>query len=241
MSDQEKKKTTIKETDLYFMFISIVFGVFIAVWIEPVTKLFPYEALSYGANPSIEAFEKIFVQLMSTEIRNGFIMFVMLVCLWWWYSVFLGNLSPGKGFWLYFYDFITLCSFALAFRLWHHPIIFPPIVVVAAGLMLGRFGGLLFHVTEVRSNTRARHALWVALLVLGSFVLFGGGIIAAPAFGDGPFKISLMENWSTYQGVVVWLLLVGIGATFLAVFITEGRPLKPPRGPLEWKAEKKIG
>ena len=151
-----------RNAEWYFVFISIIFGVFIAVWIEPVTALFPYtdgdvtdagaSAMASTAAPGFEStsianfsggFERLENRIMTKEVLIGVIMFVILVCLWWWYGTFLGNLSPANGFWLYFYDFVTLCSFAIAFRLWYHPIVFPIIVVIAAALMLARFIGVL--------------------------------------------------------------------------------------------------
>ena len=236
MSERRRKPArTKRDTQLYFMFISIVFGVFIAVWIEPVTIIFPYSGVD-ATNPNFDVFIE---RLWSVKMFIGITMFMMLVCLWWWYGSFLGYLSPAKGFWLYFYDFITLCSFAIGFRLWYHPIVFPMIVVIAATLMLIRFAGVLAVVDEVKSNTRGRAALRLAINVLLTFVLVSIGMVMQPIFQNSgtSYQERLANNWEIYQFMVIGLLFVGIIATVLAVLITEGPPFKFPREPEEWSAE----
>lgn len=248
-----------RDADWYFAFISIIFGVFIAVWIEPVTALFPYtdgDVTDAGASVTASTaasgfettsianfsggFERLENRIMTKEVLIGVIMFVILVCLWWWYGTFLGNLSPANGFWLYFYDFVTLCSFAISFRLWYHPIVFPIIVVIAAALMLARFIGVLIVVKEVHVATRAQTALIVAIVVLATFVVFGLGMVLSPYFvaSKGQYLKALIDNWTIYQRAVIWLLIVGILATLSAVLITEGRPFKFPRKPDDWKVKR---
>ncbi len=57
---------------------------------------------------------------------------MMLVCLWWWYGIFIGKIDPAKGFPMFAYDFVSLGSFAIAFRVWPQPFAFPVTVFVAA-------------------------------------------------------------------------------------------------------------
>ena len=229
------------------MFISIIFGVFVAVWIEPVTALFPHlEDFSNPTEGGLVAtkittsmvFDDFGKQILTQEVLIGVVMFMILVCLWWWYGTFLGHTSPAKGFWLYLYDFITLCSFAVAFRLWYHPVVFPIIVVIAALLMLFRFGGVLFLVKDLNSTSRARKALHVAIGVLLAYVLVGIGVFVSPLLttaSSSEFMTTLIGIWPFYQKVVISLLFVGIAATVSAVLITEGRPFKFPREPEEWR------
>lgn len=240
-----------RDTNWYFVFISIIFGVFVAVWLEPVTTLFPLlEEFSNPTEGGLVAaqmtlsgeFDTFRERLLSEKILVGVIMFVILVCLWWWYGTFLGHVSPAKGFWLYFYDFVTLCSFAIAFRLWSHPIIFPMIVVIAAFLMLLRFGGVLIFVPVARSASRPRMALIVAIIVLSAYVLVGIGLVGAPyqdANDWSDYMTKLIGSWPFYQVVVIWLLCFGIFSTLLAVLITEGWPFGSQRRPEDWLTDPK--
>lgn len=253
MSEELKKDGRLeRQRELYFIFISIIFGVFIAVWIEPVSNIFnpiggpnnaaEVPATSGGTETSVtnfaSAFQIIKAQILTKKMLIGSIMFFMLVCLWWWYAMFLGHLSPGRGFWLYLYDFVTLCSFVIAFRFWDHPIIFPIIVVIAASLMLGRFGGVLALVHEVKPRTPAHSALWLAMFVLLAFVFIGIGMVVMPYFEQGEYLENLINKWAIYQGVVIMLLFVGVLVTIIAVLITEGLPFRFPREPSYWIKER---
>ena len=262
MSEPSKRiARTERDSNWYFVFISIIFGVFIAVWIEPVTNFFPYDgtlagsaevrdtsgvpasshATAAGANSPMKfarAFDELGDRIVAKEMLIGAIMFLILVCLWWWYGTFLGNLSPAKGFWLYLYDFITLCNFAIGFRLWYHPIVFPIISVVAATLMLVRFVGVLILVDEVKAASRARSALLVAIGVLVIFVGIGIGMVAMPylqASSADEYLRVVIKSWGIYQMIVIVLLVAGIVSTILAVSITEGRPFRFPREAEDWK------
>ena len=70
------------ELTWYVTFISIVFGVFISVWIQPlerdeIKERFPPKGVS----------DILF-------LARGILMFAILICLWWWYAIFLGNIDP---------------------------------------------------------------------------------------------------------------------------------------------------
>ena len=93
-------------TELYMAFISIVSGVFMAVWLEPVARLFPHEL-----SP-----REVITRVMSRDGLRGSLIFLILLCLWWWYAWFLGQIDPARGFVLFAFDFVTLCAFAMGFR-----------------------------------------------------------------------------------------------------------------------------
>ncbi len=127
------RAVTLEQSQWYLTFISIIFGVFIAVWIVPIARQYRDPDTKDGLKRTLET-------VWSAESGRAALMFIMLICLWWWYGTFLGRISPAVGFWTYMYDFISLCSFAIAFRMWYHRWLFPMVVFFAAGLMLVRFG-----------------------------------------------------------------------------------------------------
>lgn len=204
----------------YLTFISIIFGVFIAVWIEPISALF----LDTKQSGEIQ---KTFTILVSAEAGRGALMFIILICLWWWYGTFLGRVAPAVRFWAYLYDFISLSSFAVAFRMWTHPSLFPIVVSFAASLMLFRFVDA-WRFTKDRSL--ARKAIMPAIGVLS---LFMSGAVGATlvSLGDS----AKLQEWPVWvDGGVVGLLVIGILVTFLAVSITEGSPFMPLRSHKDW-------
>jgi hypothetical protein len=199
----------------YLMFISIVFGVFISVWIEPIVQIFPPLE---GGNPYLDMQNTIKL-LFSMRTMTGAIMFIMLICLWWWYGIFLGSVAPARGFWAFLYDFISLCFFAVAFRMWSHPSLFPIIVSLASGLMLGRF---FFAFKHTEAGSKRRKALTTALITLTLFLvgaLSAGAMVAI--IGVSEF---LTKKWYIIQSGTLILLGFGIFATFVAVSMLEGYP-----------------
>jgi uncharacterized membrane protein YozB (DUF420 family) len=218
-----------RESSWYFNFISIVFGVFIAVWIEPITALFPVQKV--GVESTLEV-------LNSLETIRGALMFLMLICLWWWYGTLLGRVAPAVGFWSYMYDFISLCSFAVAFRMWNHPSLFPMVVFFAAGLMLLRFW---MASKKVEPGSKAKSAMKGA--IFGTLLFL---IMAISALIGAAVAMGLMENGDStcYEGLqkvlsfveysILGLLVIGIGVTFYAVWITEGPSFENPIAPKVW-------
>jgi hypothetical protein len=199
----------------YLMFISIVFGVFISVWIEPIVQLFP---LLQGDN-HYQDMQNTIDLLFSLHTLTGAIMFIMLICLWWWYGFFLGRVAPARGFWAFLYDFISLCFFAVAFRMWSHPSLFPIIVSLASGLMLGRF---FFALKHTENDKNRRKALITALITLTLFLVGALSAGAMVAFiGVSEF---LTNKWYIIQSGTLILLGIAIFATFVAVSFVEGRP-----------------
>ena len=155
-------------------------------------------------------------------------MFMILVCLWWWYGTFLGRVAPAIRFWTYLYDFISLCSFAIAFRMWNHPSLFPLVIFFAASLMLFRFWRAK---PLTLAGSRARKAIKLAVAVLWTFMVGAGGAVIVSLMGAS----ARLETWPPWvENVVVGLLVIGVAVTFLAVSITEGPPFKPHRFYKDW-------
>ena len=185
----------------YVTFISIVFGVFISVWVEPMA----------GAAISKISADDISLEAMFLLAR-GLLMFAILVCLWWWYAIFLGKIAPANGFLMFSYDFTSLASFAIAFRMWDTPKLFSITVFIGALMMLVRFVLAKNHVDKDSKEARGMKA---ALFALGGFMSYFFGVFSY-AFGSG----GLSQNVINY-GVMV-LLIVGIIATIYAVRQSEG-------------------
>ena len=228
------EKSTIDPTQRYLTFISIVFGVFFAVWIVPLSN--------YFRGPPKDDIKTTLDTLWSLNMARGAVTFVMLVCLWWWYGTFIGNIAPAEGYWVFLFDFVTLCSFAVAFRMWDHRTLFPLVVFFAAGLMLARFG---FAYQEIVAGSNAEIAVSFALGILAFFML---GAICALIGGLVVFKTALNTNsriilnetshdkilWKIVEYGILFLLVIGIGVTFHAVKITEGLPFETPIKPEVW-------
>ncbi len=207
----------------YLTFISIVFGVFIAVWIEPVSTLFADTKQSDQIQQTLKI-------LWSADAGRGALMFLILVCLWWWYGTFLGRVAPAIRFWAYLYDFVSLCTFAVAFRMWTYPSLFPLVIFLAAGLMLLRFWRAK---NFTLGRSRARQAVKLAVGVLSLFMAFMTGAFAAAFMSVGASaRLQTWPPWVDYG--VVGLLVIGIAVTFLAVSITEGFPFKQHRFYKDW-------
>lgn len=217
----------------YLVFISIVFGVFFAVWIVPLSKY-------YHGQPKTDIKTTLNI-LWTLNMFRGAVTFVMLVCLWWWYGTFIGHIAPAVGYWVYLYDFVTLCSFAVAFQMWNHQSVFPMMVFLAAGLMLGRFS---FAYQNIEAGSNAQSAMWGAIVILAAFMLTAiASIIGAynenrKAKKNSPASVSISDSlvdiWASVEKSILALLVIGIGITFYAVWITEGPPFETPIEPEVW-------
>lgn len=210
---EEDKKDDVR---FYLIFISLVFAVFLSVWIVPIGKLFDIP----GGSPQdvLDAF------LSETNVQ-GVVMFAILVSLWWWYGKFLGQIDPATGFVMFAYDFVSLGSFAIAFRVWPQPIVFPAAVCFAALLMLIRFefaNGYLKRQNYSR-DCPARKAIRAANIILGLFIVTSALSVlfaAYLAFGaEDP--LVLIKFWSAIKWIVTALLIVSVGVTIYAAKITE--------------------
>ncbi len=151
-------------TQFYLVFISIVFAVFLSVWIVPIGDLFDVA----GEKP-----EDVLEAFLSERNIRGVVMFAILVSLWWWYGKFLGQLDPATGFVMFGYDFVSLGSFAIAFRVWPQPIVFSAAVCFAALLMLIRFEftNRILKKQRFSKYCPARKAIRAAIFILGAFIL----------------------------------------------------------------------
>lgn len=173
----------------YMTFVSIVFGFSISIWGQPLDDVLKPD-----------------IPLPMLMIVRGTLMFVILVCLWWWYGMFLGATAPARGFFMYAWDFFTLGAFALAARVWNRDDIFQYTVLTASILMFARFAVTY---RSLMPSSKEREALQYALVALTLTVIFltGGFVMGGPSRID----IVLLISMST-----------GIAATLGAVYKCEG-------------------
>jgi hypothetical protein len=115
--------------------------------------------------------------IQAREAVQGVFMFLILICLWWWYAMFLGRVYPAKSIVAYGYDFLSLGVYCIAFRYWNLPIIYPATVCIASLLYFGRFGWLLWglYTRRVEGSHKDLLALFWAVIVVGIFILFASG------------------------------------------------------------------
>lgn len=196
----------------YSAFMSVVFGVFVSVWIQPLSDLISGPAPS----PPVSA--------LATALYTGAPMFGVLVCLWWWYAVFLGRCHPSNSFFMYGYDFSSLVVFALGFRFWHYDTLLDfivPLGSVFVGIRIffaKQYGALSKHDSS---------AAWIAI-VTTLFILLASLLV----FVDDILQGNL--DWSSklhvYRPI---LLIIGVIATVAAALIIEGMP-QSLRSLLRW-------
>lgn len=217
-----------EDSRFYLLFISIVFAVFLSVWIIRIGELFPPDA------KAIEVWEAFF----AAKNIIGAIMFLVLVCLWWWYGIFIGKITPANSFPMFGLDFLTLGSFALAFRLWPQPFAFPVAVFVAALLMLVRFWILDQYVKRTWESCPARKATKAALIIIGIFLFASvaafGGMLVLVILVPGDTTNFVAIAWQMIEWIVMGLLLIGIGVTVYAAKVTQGFEWGSPRPVEEW-------
>jgi|TARA_B100000315_G_scaffold165661_1_gene154309 hypothetical protein len=194
-----------REFSWYLTFVSIVFGVLISVWVGPFVRL--AGKVNWGSKfweqDAINTFYQSFHD--PKFLLLGFLMFVILVCLWWWYGIFLGQIAPAKGFFMYGVDFVTLGAFAIATGFWNNATIFPIAVIGATLLMLFRFCLVYWKLPE---PSRVRWALRSVLLVLA---------FTAPTL----ITIAITKKGFINE-VVMAFMLIGLCVTVVSVRITEG-------------------
>lgn len=221
----DMKSSGISDSDFYLVFISIVFGVLVAVWIEPLSELLRLND-PIDQQPDIQGLVKIFY-MNALKMVRGAIMFLILTCLWWWYARFLGRVAPATRYWSFLYDFVSLCCFAVAFRTWGSTAFFPVIVMISAFLMMIRFQHAKFgHGITEPQKTALKIAIWALYTVL----LGAGGALMAVIYmitqhGEKNANTNATsEDWIIVEVVTLIVLTVGILATMLAVCRVEGAP-----------------
>ena len=206
----------------YLTFISIVFAVFISLWVQPIFTLYK-DAMTI---------REVSVVFFDWKTVQAVLIFNILICLWWWYGVFLGRMDPAHSFYKYGFDFMTFSSFAITFRNWDHVNVFPIVVIIASALMAIRFGLTLKNWENDRGQTKpdsAKKALRRFLVVLGIYLLIATG--AAGVLLLDPSILATEEgsfDSKVGYGISV-LLLIGISATISAVYLTEGMTWSQPR------------
>lgn len=199
------------EFPLYLTFISIVFGVFIAVWVQTLTG----EAVRAVVSPPLAS--PPFKWDGFLMLVRALLMFMILICLWWWYAIVLGKISPAKGFIMYFYDFVSLGSFAVAFRFWDQRYVFPGAVFFGGFFMFWRV--LIAH----ESITPGSDASIALSYGVGGFILFFvfflgavGVLWIARKHLSFDFRLTILNY------VAMALLFEGVVFTFVAARYTEG-------------------
>ena len=207
---------TEKEFTWYLTFVSIIFGVFISVWVEPI---------EYLVDSKLSG-DKEWWQL-TIYVLVGLFMFGILICLWWWYGMFIGQIAPARGFQMYGLDFAALALFAFAANFWHKPIVFTGAEVLASIPMAYRFHKLR---TLVRKGSNHQKALKSALkIIIGApiVILVLIAILMLPSlqtfvlpFLQPPLGFDVIEG--IFGGIVICLMAMGIGVTIKAVQTTEG-------------------
>lgn len=153
-------------------------------------------------------------------------MFLILICLWWWYAIFLGTVYPANGFLMYLYEFTTLAAFAMAFRYWSEKYLFPIAVLLGSFLMLIRFI-LIYYSDTLAETSKEGQALFIAVITLLIYVVAMSGALAVIAMGG----VAASKKLNILHQVTNTLLLVGVLATVLAVDKAEGIKWgSPPSG-----------
>lgn len=205
--------------DWYITFISVVFGLMIAVWLIPVVELFDGTSRNIGATWEILSDPK--------KSGKGVLAFVILICLWWWYGPFLGDVAPAKSFSLFFLDFISLGNFAIGFRMWNNQSLFPMVVIFGSLLVFIRLG-VAWRASS--KNSQERKAITMALITLFLFLLIASTLVIgaywdSDVVGWGKFLQSEKDVGSWWDEIAI-LVNYFLGFVFLvtcvAASITRG-------------------
>ena len=192
------------EFNLYLVFISIVFGVIISAWVQPWVGVL--EELGQAPAGTGRQWASLLLLL------RGLFMFLTLICLWWWYGVFLREVTPTKSY-MYSLDFLAFGTFAVAARLWHTSIAFPIMAALAAILIVVRFRIVY---VRLKHGSKQKKALWRALLVvIVTFTALAASIVTGLLI-----KGTVPKELLGYM--VLFVMAAGICATFFAARVTEG-------------------
>lgn len=199
----EPDKARYPEFEPYPTFMSVVFGVFLSVWVQPFPDAFAPPCSSEYNTGDIAV------------LVRGFVMFGVLISLWWWYAVFFGTRYPAKTFSLFSYDFVSLGVFALGFRFWHASAIFSVLVALGALLVAVRAVITTFSITPDKHDTLALRINITAALIL--FLCYGIIIV-------WEFSTTDMTLHAILQKLHPVLLSFAIIATVAAAYSVEGLP-----------------
>lgn len=221
-NSEQPPKSDFGDDSWYEKFVSIIFGVFIAVWIVPFAA--PVLTKENG-----ESF--VITHALDFSLR-GLLMFLVLICLWWWYARFIGIISPARGFSLFTLDFITLASFALSFRFWSDDFAYPVTIIVGSILMFSRLSLLLLVIWKIK---RIRWIVVAALVASGA--IFAGCTIFVVAIMYRGSSESQEQIWNDLGIIVTSLLFFGILVTLVAVYCTETLSVLSPK--LNWYTNEK--
>ena len=201
------------DNDWYSVFLSIIFGVFISVWIQPFAGEIMHKTKILGPDNEIQSLMVIF---------RAILMFGILICLWWWYSQFLARISPATGFLMYAFDFISLAFFSLAFRFWDPTgTIFPVSVFFGSLFMFVRFLVVFLHSENIGKDTGDYQALRNIMILLTLFMFFlgGGAFVMMILSYKGVLDDSLLK--AVIDVIILALLFLGIIATLVSVRSVE--------------------
>lgn len=229
LADYRAQSEKDKASEFYLIFISLIFGVLVSVWIVPIGELFRTE---YNDT-------QIMDRLASWQNFRGMVLYGILICLWWWYGRFLGKLAPAMGFSMFAYDFISLGAFAVAFRIWPQQYASPLAIAIAAILMLVRFAYARKDIGDMgnQNGCTAQRAITWALVVLTAFACASflgiSGMLVILLNLENPDEV-LGVLWIVIRTAVTVLLIFGIGVTVYAAHLTEGLGWGRPRGYEEW-------
>jgi len=191
--------------DWYLTLISLLFGVFISLWMDGLAK--------HGEMPDHPG-----------GLALGLLVLLVLVCLWWWYGVFLGRVSPANNILLYVWDFATLATFAYGARSWAQPEQFMVALVIAVFMMAFRVA-LAWRESTPRSEDRYAVRGVTAVLV-ASAILIGTFWLGATAGSDevasGKEAFVPAKNMWMLTSTLFIVLGLGCCVTFYAAWATEG-------------------
>lgn len=190
----------------YSMLLAAVFGLCLSLWAFPIVDL-----------PDKVAEGDYFV------LATGFLYLLILVCLWWWYGIFLDRLCPASDLRMYGWDFVTFAVFAVAARFWDRSEYFSLAVTAGSCLMLGRFWWSLRH-ASTRERANDKKALLFVLVVVGvtAVVLIPTGIAYWVGAGVWP------ENFFVITTIV--FMVMGICVTWIASRLTQDSPPRAREG-----------
>ena len=218
----------------YLTLMSILFGLLISVWVASFTDRFkehaPLQApdQSQVQSPDLsqeQAHGQSQVQESNAEksqlkyLLRGILVLSTLVCLWWWYAIFLGRVAPTTGFFTYGLDFLTIAAFASGAALWHDRRYYALAVTIASVLM----GLRLWRAVLNSKDARDRHAALCVIVVLGIGAI-GLCLMLLGAMLSGSLRsLGILERF-----LWLWVYVIPLGGilvTVIGVWLTEGLSL----------------
>ena len=197
----------------YSAFMSVVFGVFVSVWIQPLSdSRVTSGALAFAGVPWV-------------AVTHGAPMFLTLISLWWWYAMFLGRCHPSNTFYMYTYDFLSLVVFAIGFRFWHRNGVLALIIPLDSFLVCWRiFVAKHYYIKQYAKRLREDRvnrdlrATRIAIRTAAGIFTISFVVLISDAL-RGYFDLHRMaQSW------LFILLFAGFIATVWAAVIVDGPP-----------------